>query len=448
MSSSKKKSERDAAAQRPSANKPGNTQATVSYDYQCDDSAPAHPLDANTSLVPERDDTSLIAYDENLLERARNQWQFGDWESLSSLSRGRLQNHPDRAKLALLAAAGSLQVGNSEQAREFTRLARDWGCDGLLINRVLISGVYNSLGRAAASAGQGQRAFEHFETAMAIGSPGSDLSLVTQARINSQVRQLGHDRTLRGAQTEFGKSIVQLYSEHSGLVSDKWNLYLHVYDRIFSEFRYKPISLLEVGIQNGGSLEIWEKYFYNPKAIVGCDVNEDCATLTYSSEVIDLVIGDIKDTDTQVSILSDTPAFDIIIDDGSHVSADIIAMFCDFFPRLKHDGVYVVEDLHCSYWGEYGGGLNNEKSAVEFFKHIIDILNAEHWVCTLTRSQFMRQFGETRLTESVLAEISTVEFCNSMCVIRKRRTNENLLGRRRVVGDLAPVYDIRQLGTP
>ena len=118
MSSSKKKSERDAAAERPSANKPGNTQATVSYDYQCNDSAPAHPLDANTSLVPERDDTSLVAYDENLLERARIQWQFGDWESLSQLRRDTLQHHPDRAKLALLVGAGHLQLGRPNQARE------------------------------------------------------------------------------------------------------------------------------------------------------------------------------------------------------------------------------------------------------------------------------------------------------------------------------------------
>ncbi len=43
-----------------------------------------------------------VPYDENLLERARTQWQFGDWASLMKLERDTLQHHPDRAKLALL----------------------------------------------------------------------------------------------------------------------------------------------------------------------------------------------------------------------------------------------------------------------------------------------------------------------------------------------------------
>ena len=30
----------------------------------------------------------FVPYDENLLERARTQWQFGDWESLARIDRG------------------------------------------------------------------------------------------------------------------------------------------------------------------------------------------------------------------------------------------------------------------------------------------------------------------------------------------------------------------------
>src|SRR5688572_14264161 len=69
-----------------------------------------------------------VPYDENLLERARTQWQFGDWESLARLERDALEHHPDRAKLALLAAAGKLQTNNPGAARQLVQLARDWGC--------------------------------------------------------------------------------------------------------------------------------------------------------------------------------------------------------------------------------------------------------------------------------------------------------------------------------
>jgi hypothetical protein len=101
----------------------------------------------------EHNDSHLVPYDENLLEKSRTQWQFGDWESLAGLEREKIQHHPDRAKLALLGAAGRLQIGKSEEARRFVRLAQDWGAGKRLISQVLVAGVHNSLGRVAAVGG-------------------------------------------------------------------------------------------------------------------------------------------------------------------------------------------------------------------------------------------------------------------------------------------------------
>lgn len=135
-------------------------------------------------------DTCIVLFDENLLERARTQWQFGSWESLAKLERETLQHHPDRAKLALLAAAGHLQMNNPSASREFVRLAQDWGCSKKLISQILIAGVHNSLGRVATIAGQQLLARKHFESAIAIGMPGSDAQLITQARMGQQIEQL------------------------------------------------------------------------------------------------------------------------------------------------------------------------------------------------------------------------------------------------------------------
>jgi hypothetical protein len=132
----------------------------------------------------------LVPYDENLLERARTQWQFGDWQSLANLDRDTLQHHPDRAKLALLAAAGLLQTGQAAQARQYTRLAHDWGASKKLISQILVAGVHNSIGRAAAIGNQAQRALQHFERAISIGTPGSNVKSVTQARLQHQLSQL------------------------------------------------------------------------------------------------------------------------------------------------------------------------------------------------------------------------------------------------------------------
>jgi hypothetical protein len=152
--------------------------------------ANAHPTGA-VGQFDHENVQNVVPYDENLLERSRTQWQFGDWESLAKLERDTLQHHPDRAKLALLAAAGHLQQGDSQAARLFTRLAQDWGCSKKLISQILISGVHNSLGRAAAIGNQQHRTLQHFEKAIAIGTPGSDAKLLTQARTGAQLSQLG-----------------------------------------------------------------------------------------------------------------------------------------------------------------------------------------------------------------------------------------------------------------
>lgn len=134
-------------------------------------------------------DSQLVPFDETLLERARTQWQFGDWPSLQRIERDQFQHHPDRAKLALLAAAGRAQALDEQaQARQFARLARDWGCAPKLMAQVLIAGVYDTLGRAAILAGEDAKALRHFGTAAATGAPSADTALLARARADHQAQ--------------------------------------------------------------------------------------------------------------------------------------------------------------------------------------------------------------------------------------------------------------------
>jgi tetratricopeptide (TPR) repeat protein len=134
--------------------------------------------------------TSVLAYDENLLERSRTQWQFGDWASLGALDRETLQHHPDRAKLAILAAAGHAQQGASQTARQLVRLAQQWGCPQNIVAGVMVAGVYNHIGRASALFGDQPRSLRHFEAAVALGSPQSDHRLLARGRVQEQEAQL------------------------------------------------------------------------------------------------------------------------------------------------------------------------------------------------------------------------------------------------------------------
>lgn len=150
------------------------------------------------------------AYDQGLLERARAQWRNGDWAQLQALNAGEIEHHPDRGRLALLAAAGHHAMGQRTSARLFARMAADWGCDRMLIARVLIGGVHNTLGRAAVASGrQRERALRHFELAVAPGTAGASGALATQARIEQQLAQMGLAAelpALRAASTLSGRA--------------------------------------------------------------------------------------------------------------------------------------------------------------------------------------------------------------------------------------------------
>lgn len=175
------------------------------------------------------------------------------------------------------------------------------------------------------------------------------------------------------------KTLTDMYQDHIGKLSDKWEFYLREYERVLKDYRKRNISLLEIGIQNGGSLEIWERFFSNAKIIIGCDINKKCRELTYNKENIFIVIGDSNESEVKNEILKIESEFDIIIDDGSHMSSDIIRGFFNYFPLLKKDGIFIVEDLHCSYWKEFEGGLYDSTSSISFFKALVDIVNHEHW---------------------------------------------------------------------
>ncbi|KXW58064.1 demethylmacrocin O-methyltransferase [Ferrovum myxofaciens] len=237
-------------------------------------------------------------------------------------------------------------------------------------------------------------------------------------------------------------SLYKLYMNHVGKVTDKWSLYLQEYDRLFESFRDKPVRLLEIGIQNGGSLEIWSSYFNNAVSLLGCDINSDCDSLTYDDSRITVFVGDANSPDTFERIIGKVQNFDLIIDDGSHKSSDIIKSFTLYFPYLKEGGMFIIEDIHCSYWSQFEGGLFDPYSSMSFFKRLTDIINHEHWGITRTSSDILHGIFtkyDCHMDEDVLSQLHSIEFVNSMCIIRKAPSVENVLGIRFVRGTEANV---------
>jgi len=160
----------------------------------------------------------------------------------------------------------------------------------------------------------------------------------------------------------------------------KWTQYFNVYEKIFKDYRNKSINVLEIGVLDGGSLELWHRYFGPQALIIGIDnhAQPNSIGLTFNTPMIQFRKGDQSDKEFLSSLIKEFGEFDIVIDDGSHISAHVIKSFKEIYPHVSKNGLYIIEDIHTSYWGSHGGGYKLPNSTIEFAKDLIDELNAPY----------------------------------------------------------------------
>ena len=185
--------------------------------------------------------------------------------------------------------------------------------------------------------------------------------------------------------------------------------FINIYQKMFSEYENKQIKLLEIGIDKGDSLRIWRDFF--PKAkICGLDIIKK----DFSINGVEFFIGDQSDNNFLKDIIKKYESFDIIIDDGSHLSKHIISSFSFLYPYLNDNGLYVIEDLQTSYIPRYGGSrinLNKRNTSMNFFKKLADSVNYE---------QFNKPFFKKNKFDGL---VKSVNFYQNIIFVRKGFSN-------------------------
>jgi len=201
------------------------------------------------------------------------------------------------------------------------------------------------------------------------------------------------------------------FDHHSRKHSD----YFDLYDTHFRSLRERELKILEIGVQYGGSVEMWAKYFPN-SLITGIDVDPLCAI--HTRKRISIKIGNQADP----KFLSQFTGYDIIVDDGGHTMNQQQTSFDVLFPLLNAGGVYVIEDLHTSYWPEF---LDKSPTTTEYLATLTHSLNS-------AASKNERAKGRP-VVES--RGISEMHFYPSMCFIYKQVEERPLGSPARTVGD-------------
>jgi hypothetical protein len=141
----------------------------------------------------------------------------------------------------------------------------------------------------------------------------------------------------------------------------RWHHYFEVYHRHFAPFRDRQPTILEIGVQNGGSLRLWQEYFGDGAKIFGMDVDPQCKDRAPPGTTV--FIGDQADPNFLREIIAKTGAPDIIIDDGGHTANQMIVSFETLYPLMKPIGIYLVEDTHTQFWG---GKFSDDPSGRNF----------------------------------------------------------------------------------
>ena len=182
---------------------------------------------------------------------------------------------------------------------------------------------------------------------------------------------------------------------------DKWKHYFPAYEAHFSRYVNRPFTFLEIGSGEGGSAQMWKRYFGPHVQIVSIDINPNCAN--FEEDQIAVRIGSQSDLAFLAKVVEEFGTPDIVLDDGSHIMSDVVATFGFLFPRTAANGVYLVEDLHTAYWPTHGGGVRRPGTFIELCKHLIDELNADHTEGVLPPTAFTRSTLSMHFYDSIVA---------------------------------------------
>ncbi len=191
------------------------------------------------------------------------------------------------------------------------------------------------------------------------------------------------------------------FTENTGALIHKWKHYFEIYDRHFSRFRGTDAHIVEFGVSQGGSLQMWKHYFGPDSKIFGIDIDPHCKNL--EEEQIEIFIGDQEDRRFLKSLAEKIPRIDILIDDGGHTMKQQINTYEELFSHIDENGVYLCEYTHTSYWPRSGGGYKKRGTFIEYSKNFIDYIHAWHSETNrLSVTEFTRSVHSLHYYDSVL----------------------------------------------
>jgi hypothetical protein len=202
-----------------------------------------------------------------------------------------------------------------------------------------------------------------------------------------------------------GNPLLDYFVSNNERAIHKWIDYFDVYHRFFQSYRGLSINFCEIGVQNGGSTQMWKNYFGDQAKIIGVDIDNNCKLL--EKEGVEIWIGDQADPAFWQGFKQKHLNLDIVLDDGGHTMQQQITTFVELFPILNDGGLFLCEDTHTSYFPRYGGGKGKPDTFHEFVKNLMDEMHA--WYHAPLSKMAEQYFAQHIYSISIFDSIIVIE---------------------------------------
>ena len=226
-------------------------------------------------------------------------------------------------------------------------------------------------------------------------------------------------------------SIQSLHEIAINLETDKGengHNYIKFYENAFRDLRESPIKLLEIGILKGQSIQLWRRAFTHAQ-IYGADYMQGYLDKIAKLPRVTAIFVDQSDHISLENLASYGP-FDIIIDDGSHVTPHQSLTWEILWPQINPGGWYIVEDRHVGYRPEFQQEQRQElgeytyspgNSITDYFVKILPELS---WYGENKFSEYSFHKRSTDEPTDNQKTIASITFTPGLIAIQKLRKNE------------------------
>ena len=148
------------------------------------------------------------------------------------------------------------------------------------------------------------------------------------------------------------------HEKDGGTDKDTFHSYIELYEQLLAPFVDKAITLVEIGIQYGGSMLLWQDYLPKAQFIFVDNVYSIHPKIPgrLDPERVTLLFEDAYDYREHechvrsVARLLPSGGIDFIIDDGPHTLQSQIDFLRIYLPSLNKGGVAVIEDVQDVQW--------------------------------------------------------------------------------------------------